>query len=199
MLRQPFVPVAPMQPPVIWIEDYDTSGFDFRRSWKKPPYLSDEEYGRCMEAFPRVCSDVLAVEPQSKRFYLTKRIHHSAIGRWNFGGAQRRGQTPVEAAIANLHRETGIRLAPDELSFLFHTEMYWKRRNPEPKGFGEQCRVLTFCFVPTREEIDQIKLDPGEYDIFHGVMLYTREEIERIPESTHELLLMFYDAAFGSK
>ena len=68
MSRQSFVPVAPMQPPVIWMGDYEKSKEDFRMLWPKPPYLSDEEYGRCMETFPRVCSDVIAVEPEISNF-----------------------------------------------------------------------------------------------------------------------------------
>jgi len=197
MLRQRFSPVAPMQPPVMWIENYDKEEKDFRESWPKPPYLSDEEYGKCMAAFPRVCSDIIAVEPESKRFYLVKRIHHSAIGRWCIGGAQRRGETPEEAAIINLKRETGIQLTLNELSFLFSSEMYWKLRNPKPQELGEQCRVLTYCFVPTAKDIAGINLDSSEYDLNHGVKLYTRKQIEQFPESNRGLLLMFYDAAFG--
>jgi len=86
---------------------------------------------------------------------------------------------------------------PDDLYFLFHSEMYWKRRNPEPQELGEQCRVLMFCFVPTQKEIAGIKLDPNEHDLEHGVKLYDRNQIEKFPENNRELLLVFYDATFG--
>src|SRR3989344_2221000 len=191
MSRQPFTPVAPMQPPVLWIENFNEDLCDFRKSWPKPPYLSDEEYGKCMEAFPRVCCDIIALEPKSRQLYLVKRTHHSAIGRWDFGGGMRRGQTPKEAAIINLKRETGIILEKDELTFLFQTMMYWRYRNPKPQELGEHCLVFTFCFVPTPEEIAGIKLDPTEYDIDHGVRLYDRESIKQFHESNSELLLMF--------
>ncbi|MSU74409.1 hypothetical protein EXS57_01365 [Candidatus Kaiserbacteria bacterium] len=190
--RTRFAPAGAMQEPVIWQESPD-----LRKSWPKASYLSDEEYGKSMAAFPRVCSDILALEPESKSFYLVERIHHSAIGRWGFGGGQRRGQTPREAAVTNLARETGIQLTENELVFLFATEMYWQRRNPEPQELGEQCRNLTYCFVPTAEELAGIKLDAGEYDLEHGIKLYSRSDIAQIPDGTRELLLMYWKAAFG--
>jgi len=197
MSRERFFPVAAMQPPVVWIEDRERTNVDFSVSWPKPPYLTDKEYGRCMEAFPRACADIIAIEPRSKRFYLVKRIHHSALGVWNFGGGIRRGQLPGEAAVMNLERETGIKLAVHELTFLYHTIMFWKRRNPAPQELGEHTILYTFCFVPTAEEIAKIKLDPTEYDIAHGIKLYDREELNQLNESHRDMLLVYHSAAFG--
>jgi len=192
-VRFPFVAANPMQEPFIWME----GGRDFRKDWPKAPFLDEEQYGLCMAAFPRVCSDIIAVHPQREGFYLARRIHHSAMGRWCFGGGQRRGQTPRDAAAANLRRETGIEVPPEKFTFLFATEMYWKHRNPQPQNLGEQCRVLTYCFVPTNQEVANIKLDPNEYDPEHGVQLYTKRGIYNILEPTGELLRMYWHAAFG--
>lgn len=194
MSRQIFVPTKPMDAePIIWME----GGKDFRKDWPNPPFLTDEQYAASMAAFPRVCSDIIAVSPKNRGFYLAKRIHHSAMGPWGFGGGQRRGQTPRDAATVNLKRETGIEVRPRDFTFLFATEMYWRHRNPEPQELGEQCRVLTYCFIPTDDELANIALDPNEYDVEHGVRLYTKSSISHILESTGELLLMYWNAAFG--
>jgi ADP-ribose pyrophosphatase YjhB (NUDIX family) len=183
-----------MQPPVVWME----RGGDFRKTWTRSPRLPAGEYGRCIAAFPRICADVLPVEPKTKGFYLGKRIQHSAKGRWPFGGgAQRRGLTTAESAAEKCYLESGIRVKPHELIFLFAFESFWECRDVEPQELGEHCMTYTYCFVPTAKEIQEIKLDPTQFDLDHGVQLYTRGQMERFEESTRELLLLYWDAAFG--
>jgi len=170
-----------------------------RKNWPKALFLPDDEYGRVLEAFPRPCSDIIAIDPISKKFLLAKRKHQATIGVWCFGGGQRMGETPREAAVRNLKRETSIELSPDEFQFLWLSVNFFKYRNPEPQARGEHNVIFTFVFAPTPEEVEVISrsLDPEEYEKEHGLHAYTLAEIELLTESQKTKLVEYWHAIFG--
>jgi len=148
------VPVAhPTAEPELFFE----GGKNVRTTWPAPLFLSDEEYGHALEAFPRACADIVAVDIGARGFYLAKRRHPSAQGVWWFGGGQRMGETPREAAVRSLKRETGVVLKPEEFQFLAINLMFFKFRNPTPQERGEHDIGFTYAFVPTQEELETIK------------------------------------------
>ena len=187
--------VKPMLEPSTFFE----GGKDFRESWPSPALLSDDEYARAMEAFPRSCTDVLAVQPESKSLILAKRKHQSGLGVWMFGGGQRMGETPREAAVRLMKREIGIDLLPEDLNFLWLSVNFWVQRNPEPQDRGEHGIIFTFVFVPTPEELLIIasSLDPEEYDLAHGIRFYTLEDLKLLKEPHKVKLIEYWHAVFG--
>lgn len=194
-MRNRFNLVRPMVEPSTFFE----GGEDFRKNWPSTILLSDNEYARAMEAFPRPCTDVLAVQPESKSFILAKRNHQSAFGVWMFGGGQRMGETPREAAARIMKREIGINLLPEDIEFLWISVNFWKYRNPEPQERGEHGIIFTFVFAPTPEEIRIISssLDPEEYDLNHGIRFYTLSDLELLKEPHKVKLIEYWHAVFG--
>ncbi len=187
--------VKPMIEPSTFFE----GGKDFRESWPPATFVSDSEYARAMEVFPRACTDVLAVQPESKSFILAKRKHQAALGVWMFGGGQRMGETPREAAVRLMKRETGIDILSEDLQFLWLSVNFWRHRNPEPQGRGEHGIIFTYVFVPTPEDLRVISssLDPEEYDLAHGIRSYTLSDIELFKEPHKVKLIEYWHAVFG--
>ena len=185
----------PMPEPGVFFE----GGEGFQKDWPSPLFLSDDEYARILEAFPRACSDVIAVRPESKSFLLAKRKHYSALGVWAFGGGQRMGETPREAAARLMKREIGVNLLPEDFQFLGLSVSFWIHRNPEPQQRGEHGIIFTFVFVPTTKELQTISqsLDPEEYDLEHGICAYTLADLESLKESHKVKLIEHWHAVFG--
>ena len=194
-MRNKFNLVKPMSEPSTFFD----GGKDFRKDWPSATFISDSEYARAMEAFPRPCTDVLAIQPESKSLILAKRKHQSALGVWMFGGGQRMGETPRETAVRLMKREIGINFLPEDLEFLWISVNFWMHRNPKPQDRGEHGIIFTFVFVPTPEELKIISnsLDPEEYDLTHSIRSYTLEDLESLKESHKVKLIEYWHAVFG--
>ena len=87
-MREKLLLAKPMPEPTMFFE----GGEVVRKNWPKALFLPDDEYGRVLEAFPRPCSDIIAIDPISKKFLLAKRKHQATIGVWCFGGGQGGGK-----------------------------------------------------------------------------------------------------------
>ena len=184
------------EPPVFF-----EGGEGMRENWPKAPFLEDREYARAIEAFPRPCSDIIGVDPATKSFFLPKRRHPAAPGVWCFGGGQKMGETPREAATRILRHEAGLELAPDDLQFLSFSVIFWMLRNPEPQDRGEHSILFTFVFVPSADELVAISssLDPKEYEVEHGVRPYSLRDLEALSEPQKVRLIEYWHAIFGEQ
>lgn len=184
------------EPPVFF-----EGGESVRKNWPKARFLEDDEYRRSIEAFPRACSDIIAVDPATKSLLLPKRRHHSALGVWCFGGGQKMGETPREAAARVLKHEAGLELVPDDFQFLSCSVIFWALRNPEPQDRGEHSILFTFVFIPNTDERVAISksLDPEEYEIEHGVRPYSLYDLEALSEPQRVRLVEYWHAVFGEQ
>lgn len=182
------------EPPVFF-----EGGEDMRKNWPQALFLEEQEYGRAIEAFPRACSDIIAIDPATKSLLLLKRRHPAAPGVWCFGGGQKMGETPSEAAVRILGREAGLELTADDLQFLQFSVMFWASRNPAPQDRGEHVVLFTYVFVPNPEEIATIStsLDLEEYDREHGVQSYSLSDLEALSDPQKVRLIEYWHAVFG--
>jgi ADP-ribose pyrophosphatase YjhB (NUDIX family) len=171
-------------------------GFQYT-SWPKPPFLTDQEYGKAIQTFPVVCSDTIAVDPQLRGFWLAKRIVHSAKGPWGFGGRWMRGETHIDAAIRTVSRETSLKMTSNRFTLRAILCGFWENRKLEPQNFGEQNVIFVHSVILTEEERAQAieNLDPKEYDCVHGLQLYDRARIKA--ECSNRPLLDYYPLIIG--
>lgn len=78
-------------------------------------HLERAEYERIIRVFPRVCVDIMIVDP-SDRLLLLKRTNQPAIGQWWFpGGRVLIGETRLQAARRKLLEECGLGVAESAL------------------------------------------------------------------------------------
>jgi mutator protein MutT len=106
-------------------------------------------------ATPRRAATVVLIR-EDRSVFLIRRLRGMAFGgMWAFpGGALEDGETPVEAAVRELHEETGVTVAPERL-VPWHR---WLTPVFEPRRFD------TFFYLAALPEGQEPHLPPGEAD-----------------------------------
>lgn len=106
-------------------------------------------------AVPRSAATVVLIRDDHSVF-LIRRLRGMAFGgMWAFpGGSLEEGETPVEAAVREVHEETGVSLEPDGL-VPWHR---WLTPVFEPRRFD------TFFYLAALPEGQDPHLPPGEAD-----------------------------------
>jgi 8-oxo-dGTP pyrophosphatase MutT (NUDIX family) len=77
-------------------------------------FLSDEEYGRALDAIVKGCSDAFILSAKGTHVLLGKRKIHPQADWWFIGGRIRPGETPQAAIKRNMKRELGLEVRLDE-------------------------------------------------------------------------------------
>lgn len=191
----------PMQEGIIYL-DGTAESFN-PQEWGRP-FFDDEPYQKIVDGIPLVCTDIIWINPVKRCVYLAWRNTHSTKGPWMFGGRQRRGESPGEAAHRLLKNEIGSDVDPDELHFVQHAIAFSKYRAQEPQSNGAHYVLFHYCYVATEEMVENAakKLEPKEYDVDRGIQPYTRADIEALdvegPYSFNRtILLEEFDRIFG--
>jgi len=156
--------------------------------------LEDAEYGRGLQRFIGVCTDIVIVNRERRQIYLARRRSKPMTGWWWLGGGQMVNETDVEAATRSFERETKIRLSHYRLIRIATHDYFWKDRQQEPQSIGCHMEGKTFMVELTDAEISNIKLDPDEFEAEKGLTAFTREEL--VKEGVFPAILDFYDMVF---
>ncbi len=158
--------------------------------------LSDEEYGRAIQALIILCVDAVIVNNERRTIYLTKRRTKPMDGWWWIGGRRVFGKSAEESMVTNFARETGLKLSPDRFEFILRQEYVWKDREQEPQDVGSHNDSNVHTVTLTDEELASVNenLDQTEYD-GTGLVEFTREKL--VEEQVHPAILGLYDAYFG--
>lgn len=168
-----------------------------RDAWKNPKpadFLSDETYAEALTSFMVVCSDVVAIHPEHKTFYLAKRKIHAGKGPWMFGGRRRRFETATEGALRCLKRETTLDLTSERLSPISVIEAYWQYRKLSPEEEGQHDILFLFSFTPTMEELTTIEknLHTDEYEAYPSGKMIEEFDLARLEAECPNRPLAYY-------
>jgi colanic acid biosynthesis protein WcaH len=99
--------------------------------------LDSIEYNRIIRVFPRVCVDILVIDPEG-RVLLLQRTNEPAIGQWWFpGGRVHIGETRLQAAERKLREECGI--SAGRLEELGSFDLFFEIN-------GDACHDVTILF-----------------------------------------------------
>ena len=132
-----------------------------------PVRLEEAEYAKAIQSLIVVCTDIGIIDVNSETIYLARRASRPANGWWWFiGGRSRVGETELESAQRCFKRETGLFIETKRFDFICMNRYFFKDRQQTPQEFGCDSLCYTLSIQLTREERDQITLDPREY--FNG-------------------------------
>lgn len=182
----------------------DGEGEPFDRTYWDSPYFDDETFVKVLDGMPIPCTDIIWINPEKRVVYLAWRTVYATKGPWMFGGRQRRGETPREAAVRLLKAEVGTEIDLGNLHFIQWAIYFSKFRKQEPHTNGVHDIYFHYCYVASDELVAraQTRLEPKEYDLKHGIKLYTRADLEAIdPHGPYgfnrAILLEEFDRIFG--
>lgn len=168
----------------------------------KGPFLTDEVFSAAMASLPLYTVDIIAVNPGTEMFHLAKRKIHSAMGIWQFGGGVKSHETLRMAMVRLMKRETGLEFDRMDFSYICEVQGFWQFRQQEPQNAGQFCPNHVFGFVPTQDELVQMRgnLDPNEYDTEFGLSPYSRKELEGGVGAgeIRPIILYYHKLVFGS-
>ena len=176
------------------IKTYTESGY------KEIPsiYLSDDEYGRALQCFVPVCTDIVPIDTRRRIIYLAYRISKPMTGWW-IGGRMATHETAKEAAVRNFRRETGLEIAHYRLKLVSILDYRFKDRAQTPQEIGTHTLAYTFTVELTADEIAVItaNLDKVEYKASAGLAVFNRERL--VEEKVFPAVLDLYDHIFPQK
>lgn len=141
--------------PTLYVQDSDKNYPRIR--------LSDEEYGRAIQAFPVVCSDVVIIDRDKKTIFLTNRASKPAGGWWFIGGRSFVGETEFQSIQRCFKRETGLLIPEERFKFVCMNRYFFSDRQQEPQDMGCDSLCYTMALELTEEERKRVVLDPVEY------------------------------------
>ena len=158
--------------------------------------LSDEEYGRGLQCFVPVGTDIVPIDVDRKVFYLARRVSKPGTGWWWIGGRMAPHETKEEAAVSNFKRETGLELHQGRLKLVAVNDYRMKDRAQPPQEIG--CHMVGYIFTVelTTEEIVAVfgNLDEKEYQQGTGLYAFDRKRLLR--EHVFPSILDLYDHIF---
>lgn len=139
----------------------------------------DRDYGKAIAALICVCTDIAIVDRKKKLIYLPERKVKPMKGRWDTGGRRFPGETPLQSAMRNFKKETGISLGAERFNFVAIKEAIWKDRKETPQNMGKHDLIHIFAVELTKKELlfASQNLCPNEYE--PGLMAFTRKELVR--------------------
>lgn len=162
-------------------------------------FLSDEDYGKAISRFPRLCADVILMNSARQVIYLTRRKLGHPSGWWWIGGSLNLGELEIEAAKRNFKRETSLDFPLWRFDFMRYNIYFWADRDYEPKDFGSDDRAFTFFVEASDEEIASAHLDLLEYEEGVGLQAFDRQRILTEPgfnPLARQIVLDMYDEIF---
>lgn len=182
----------------------DGAGESFDRTLWDNTYFDDETFTKVLDGMPIPCTDILWINPEKRVLHLAWRTVYATKGPWMFGGRQRRGETPREAAVRLLNAEVGTEINLENLHFIQWAIYFSKFRKQEPERNGVHDIYFHYCYVADDELVAtaQTKLEPKEYDLEHSIRPYTRADLEAIDQNgpyafNRLILLEEFDRIFG--
>ena len=158
-----------------------TDGASDQNDWDRP-YFDDQTYLQILDGMPIPCTDIIWINPEERIFYLAWRTVYATKGPWMFGGRQRRGESPRQAAVRLLQAEVGTLINQDDLYFIQWGIYFSKYRKQDPEENGVHNILFHFCYCANDELVIQAqqKLEPQEYDTAHGIKKYGYSDLEAI-------------------
>eukprot|EP00756_Hemistasia_phaeocysticola_P025609 Hpha_TRINITY_DN16015_c1_g1::TRINITY_DN16015_c1_g1_i1::g.117058::m.117058 len=133
-------------------------------------FLTDEEYGRALDALVKGCADVLLLDEAGEKVLLGKRKVEPQPDWWFIGGRMKAGETPEAACARNLRRETKLDgMVAERVRIVTFHSMLWQFRKQEPAGNGTADLAVVGVVHLTPAEIEQLEsrkpmpLCPDEY------------------------------------
>ena len=144
-------------------------------------FLTDEEYARAIEAFIVPCVDIIIIDPDRTKVYLTYRIAKPIQNKWWFiGGRRAAGIMPREAAQQVFKRETSLEVAPERFLFITIAEYLLKDRAqiPQTKAVHTQGYTYALALTPEERAIVAANVDSKEYDASKGLKAFTQGELK---------------------
>jgi ADP-ribose pyrophosphatase YjhB (NUDIX family) len=132
-------------------------------------FLSDEEYGRALDAIVKGCSDAFILSHDQTKVLLGRRKINPAPHWWFIGGRVRPGETPEESIQRNVKRDLGLDLDHERFHAMATFSMVWATRNEEPQDHGsadlavihyvrlEKGEELVACSRPCPDEYHELK------------------------------------------
>lgn len=151
--------VTTMQLPVLFAQDRDAGKTDFT-------HLPADLYSVIRGCMPLFCVDIVAIDRTKSKFYLAPRRRPPRIGWWWFGGRVGQDELPEIAARRIMLRETKLDIKPERLTVVGIVFHYI---NEPSNGIKSTFPAIQLAFEPTSEELEDIQLDPDEYDTKTGV------------------------------
>jgi hypothetical protein len=99
-------------------------------------FIEDEAYKQALSGLVIKCVDIVIYDPATGRVLVGERDQEPQRGDWVIGGRMRAGETAHEAAIRNLRRELGDRVANEASERLepigTEYDMVWDTREQDP-------------------------------------------------------------------
>jgi ADP-ribose pyrophosphatase YjhB (NUDIX family) len=160
----------------------------------KGSFMSDAAYAEAMDSMVIVCTDVVIVDPDSETIMLVKRKAKPMKGWWWIGGRVRKGEPFVIAAARNFKRETGLDIALERFVYVMDSRYFWKDRQQEPQDAGSDNLAYTFSVELTADELEQIVLDPNEYEQEAGLTKFDFLAL-KAPD-IHPVIRTFFNTIF---
>jgi ADP-ribose pyrophosphatase YjhB (NUDIX family) len=158
--------------------------------------LSDKEYGRGLQCFVPVCTDVIPIDRRHKKIYLTDRRSKPITGLWWIGGKMMPAETKEESAARAFKRETKLDLPLKRFKLAAIFDYRWKDRAQKPKDLG--CHMLAYTFTvelkPKELLFVSTHLDPKEYNQKNGLTAFTQKEL--VKAKVFPVILDLYDHLF---
>lgn len=159
-------------------------------------HLSDEEYGRGLQCFVPVCTDIVPINREKKLIYLAKRAAKPMAGWWWLGGRMNPSETKESSALRCLKREAGLAISSDRLQLVAFMDLLFKDRQQAPQNIG--CHMADYIFAVefTEDELLHIQghLEAKEYKADEGLTPFSREEL--VMEGVFPAILDVHDAIF---
>lgn len=142
---------------------YELAHFETGSYVRNSTYLSDGDYGRALDCLVKGCADVLLQDSTTGQVLIVKRIVQPQPDWWFVGGRIKAGETPVEAIIRNIKRETGLHLDASKIRYLCSSSFLWDQRQQAPNNNGTADVAICFTADVGPQERACIRLDMREY------------------------------------
>lgn len=172
------------------------------RVYREPGYqpiptirLDNDEYGRGLQRFIGVTTDIFPVDRRNKIMYLAKRKAKPMSDWWPIGGGQVAGTAcPHEAAAMNFARETTVSLRQDRFFLRAANGYLFKDREQEPQTMGCHTFAMSFSVDITEKELAEIDLDADEYQQRKLTPFFGRSEL--LAAKVYEPVIDMWDEIF---
>ena len=159
--------------------------------------LSDEEYGRGLQCFVPVCTDIAIIDRKTQTIYLAKRKTKPMPDWWWIGGRMEPHETKEEAAVRSFERETGLKLPQNRFQLATIFDYRYKDRAQTPQEIG--CHTLGYTFVvelePAELAFASSHLERHEYEPSAGLSPFNREQL--IEKNVFPAILDLFDHVFS--